>query len=393
LDKSKVAIVRSPKNPNESEIEASVRRAIELVSGLDNIKKGDTVLIKPNICSVAKLGSAVYTNPYVSKAVAKMVREKGGLAVIGESGGVADDTEAAIVADGYGQLREEGYEVIDLKRKGIATVKVPLPKGKVVKEVTVPRVVLEAKLIISVPVMKTHAGQRVTLAMKNMKGILPDAIKKKFHITYGVAQGVIDLLTAIKPGLAVVDGILTQEGMGPMQGTPVEMDIIIAGRDIVAVDAVASAVMGFDPEEIPMIDGAGKAGLGISALKNIEVVGTPIQEVKRRFKRFEEAVQETLHYPDDFHLMIEEKACTGCRECLLYAMYDLNAKNRLDMLAGWTVVTGQTKAMPETDKARLLIVGNCLTKFKKLGNFVSGCPPWGWQIVNVLKGEPQDHPR
>jgi hypothetical protein len=226
--------------------------------------------------------------------------------------------------------------------------------------------------------------------MKNMKGILPDIYKKKFHTLYGVTQSVIDLMTAVKPGLAVVDGILAQEGMGPMLGTPVDMGIIIAGKDVVAVDTVTGAIMGFAPEEIPIVDGASKAGIGISDFKNIEVVGTPIQEVKRRFKRFNEAVQETLHFPDGFKLLIEEKACTGCRESVLSAMFELNKENKLNLLKGWTVISGQTKTVSETDKSKLLIVGNCLTKFKNQGIFVAGCPPWNWQVINSIKGEVLD---
>jgi hypothetical protein len=223
--------------------------------------------------------------------------------------------------------------------------------------------------------------------------MLPDNIKKKYHLVYGVAQGMVDLLTLVKPGLAIIDGTIGQEGLGPMQGDPVELGIIIAGKDLVAVDTVACTIMGFDPEEIPLIVAAADAGLGTSDLNNIEVVGTPMAEVKRRFKRCNEAVDEKLKYPEGFQLIIGDKACTGCREGLLMAMYDMNSKDKLDMLAGWTVVTGQTDSIPEVDKDKLMMVGKCLTKYKKLGTFVEGCPPWGWQVINALKGEPQDYPR
>ena len=389
MNKSQVAIVKGPAKPNPKEIEASVRKAVELVHGLEDIKKGDVVLIKPNICAVAKPGSAAFTNPLVSKAVADLVIERGGRAIIGEASGVADITEEAIQADGYGELRNAGYEVIDLKGKDIVFQKVPVPQGKALKELSVPEIVMKAKLIVSVPVMKTHP-MGVTLAIKNMKGVLPDNIKKKFHTVYGVTQSVIDMMTAINPGLAVVDGILAMEGVGPMLGTPVEMGIIIAGKDVVSVDAVAGAAMGFAPEEVPIIDGAGKAGIGISDLKNIEIVGTPLNAVKRRFKRCKEGIEETFHYPEGFKLIIEEKACTGCRESVLGALSELENQKKLDSLKGWTVIVGQTKNIPQCDKSKLLIVGNCNSKYKDRGIFVEACPPWPWQVINGFTGEASD---
>jgi len=389
IKKSKVAIVKGPRKPGPKEIEASVRKAVELVQGLDDIKKGDVVLIKPNICSVAKPGSAVFTDPRVSKAVADLVMEKGGRAIIGEASGVADITEECIQADGYGDLRRAGYEVIDLKGKDIVYRKVPVPQGKVLKELNIPEIVLKAKLVVSVPVMKTH-GLGVTLAIKNMKGILPDNLKKKFHTVYGVTQSVIDMMTVVKPGLAVVDGILAMEGMGPMLGTPVALGIIIAGKDIVSVDAVSCAVMGFEPEEVPIIDGAGKAGIGISDLNKIEIVGIPLRDVKRRFKRSKEAIEETFHYPEGFKVVVEEKACTGCRESVLGALSALNQEKKLELYKGWTVIAGQTETIPQGDKSKLLIVGNCIRKYKNQGIFVEGCPPWGWQVINGFKGEDSD---
>ena len=393
MEKSKVAIVKGTKQPGRDEIAANVRRAIELVGGLDGIGKGDVVLIKPNICAVAEPGSGTYTDPEVSRAVADLVREKGARAVIGESSGVADDTEEAIQADGYGKLREEGYEVVNLKDKSIPTAKVDVPRPKAAKTLTFPKIALEARLVVSVPVMKTHPGQTITVAMKNLKGLMPDVLKKKFHTTYGVAPAMVDLLSVLKPGLAVVDGTIAMEGLGPMLGDPVPMGIIMAGKDLVAVDAVAATIMGYDPAGIPLIAGAAEAGLGEMDLNNINVVGNRIDEVKRRFKRVSEALEETFSYPEGCRVLIEEKACTGCRETLLFAMYELNQQDRLDMLAGWTVVTGQTASIPEVDQKKLLLVGNCLARYKDKGALVIGCPPWGWQVINAIRGEPQDHPR
>ncbi|MFH1030989.1 MAG: DUF362 domain-containing protein [Chloroflexota bacterium] len=385
MNKTKVAIVKGPQRPNKSQIEASVRKAIELVGGLDDIKKGDIVLIKPNVCAPAEPDSPKVTNKTVCTAIADMVKEKGGRPIIGEAPGVLDpDSEKCFKATGYDKLRELGYEVMDLKGKDTPMVKVPVPKGKVLKELTLPKILFDAKLVITVPVMKTH-GQGATLGLKNMKGVLPDKTKKDFHRVYGVSQAIADLMTVAKPGLSVVDGIVAMEGLGPMLGDRVELGVIIAGKDPVAVDSVTGAVMGFAPEELSITVDANKAGIGVMDLNKIEIIGTPLKDVQRHFKRVEEVVR-TVRFPEGFQMLIDEKACTGCREAVLGAIFSLEKAGNLDKLVGWTIVAGTTENAPEAKKDKLLLFGSCTAKYKSLGTYVKGCPPWGWDIPRIVTG-------
>jgi uncharacterized protein (DUF362 family) len=99
----------------------------------------------------------------------------------------------------------------------------------------------------------------------------------------GLFEGVVDLLSAVKPQLAIVDGIFCQEGLGPVFGKPVEMDLILAGRDLVAVDTICGVVTGFAPEEVLLTQMAAKRGMGTAKLEEIEVLGEPVQKVRRRF--------------------------------------------------------------------------------------------------------------
>jgi len=385
MAKTKVAVLRSPKNPGEKEIGATVRQAIELAGGLpDKIKAGDTVIIKPNLVAPKPLENAVNTDPRVCKAIADMVKEKGARPIIAESSGVGMDTEEAIQSTGYSKLREAGYEVIDLKRKGIETVTVPVPKGKSLKELSLPRVVVEAKSIIVVPKMKTHDQTLVTLSLKNMKGVLPDVFKRKFHTTFGIMQGVADLCTVVRPDLSVVDGIVAMEGLGPVLGDPVEMNLIIAGDDPVAVDAVTSAVMGFEPMDYGCVYSAARTGVGIDDLSQIEVVGESIASVERRFKRSLEAIEEKIPYPEGFQVIIDEKACTGCRNQVLSSLVDLSDVGLLDKAVGWCVVAGKIDKLPDVPRDKLLLVGACTARFRKEGIFVEGCPPNSTDVTRGL---------
>ncbi len=379
----KVAVVKGPEKPGEKEIEASVRKAIELAGGLaDIVKRGDKVIIKPNIVVAQSPETGANTDPRVCKVIANMVRELGAKPIIGEASSVGQVTEEAIQAAGYGKLREEGYEVIDFTKE--ETTKIPIPKGKSLKEVVLPKIVLEADVLIDVPKMKTHDQTEVTLALKNMKGILLDKGKRSLHHTFGIFQGVADLCTVVRPSLAVVDGIIAMEGLGPIAGDLVEMDLIIAGKDLVAVDAVTSKIMGFDPVDHGCIGAAVASGIGVGDLDKIEVVGEPIAKVQRRFKRAVEAMG-SLPFPEDFLLLMDEKACTGCRNTVIEVLMEANTANQLDRTTGWSVVVGKLDKLPEVDRTKLLLVGACTTKFKKEGIYVEGCPPNNRDVCNGLK--------
>ena len=380
--RAKVSIVRTCEHPGDKEIDASVRRAVDLIGGLkDIVRSGATVIVKPNLVVAKSPGSGATTDPRVCKTIADMVREQGARPIIAESSFVGLDTEDAIEVAGYGKLRKDGYEVVNLKQKGIEKVTIPVPQGTALKEVSLPRLVVEADAIISVPKMKTHDQAGVTLAVKNMKGVLPDVWKRKFHHTYGVFQSTADLLTVLKPSLAVVDGIIAMQGLGPAFGEALEMDLIVAGRDAVAVDSVVSAVMGFDLQECGCIREAAERALGVGNLSDIDVVGETIGSVQRRFKRAEEAIAEAIPLPRDLNIIVGEKTCSGCRNQILSTLFDLKEANLLEKTAGWTVVCGKVDKLPEVSRERLLLVGACLAKFRGEGSFVEGCPPNSRDVI------------
>jgi uncharacterized protein (DUF362 family) len=383
MGKNVVSIVKMPKKPSEKEIDASVRKAIELAGGLtDIIFRGNTVLIKPNLVVAHPPETGTTTDPRVCKSIANLVREIGAKPIIAESSAAGVDTEEAFKVAGYSRLRDEGFEVIDLKKQ--ETTKVSIPKGKSLKEVSLPRVVVDADVIINVPKMKTHDNVLVTLSLKNMKGVLPDTFKKKFHTTFGVPQSVADLHTVVRPALAVVDGIIAQEGMGPMFGTPVEMSLIIAGRNPVAVDAITSVIMGFKPREDQIIDAAVKSGIGTADLNEIKVVGESISNIQRRFKSADETALEVM--PEGFQLLLGEKACSACRNSVTYALMTMKNRNLLDKAAEWTMVVGKIDKLPEVDREFLLLAGKCTSRFKSRGVFVDGCPVSSWDVVGRILG-------
>jgi len=385
MPKTKVAIVKGQKQPTEPDIERMVRRAIALAGGVkDIISPGDRVIIKPNLVYPVAACTGATTDWRVCKAIARMVKEAGAQPIIAESSAIGVDTEKTFQVCSYDELRKLGIEVIDLKKS--RTVNVPVPKGRAVTELPIPEEVVNADVIISVPVLKTHDQCLATLSLKNMKGVLQDPLKKKFHTTYGVFQAVADLNTVVKPALSVVDGLVGQEGLGPVFGNPVGMGIIIAGRDPVAVDTVAGLVMGIEPHLNETTRLGAEMGLGTMDINQIRVAGEPIERVRRRFKLGSEAVPESITYPEGFELVFNEKACTGCRNGVLSALRDLSVEGKLELARNWRVIAGEMQQPPQTDK-RVMLVGFCTRQYQDYGAFVKGCAPNNVDIISAFTGE------
>lgn len=139
--------------------------------------------------------------------------------------------------------------------------------------------------IIHLPTMKTHVFTQVTGAMKNAFGGL---LFEKRHWTHGVIhETLVDLLAIqqeIHPGIfAVMDGTFAGDGAGPRCMVPHVKNYILASGDMVAIDAVAAKMMGFDPLSIKFIRLAHERGLGCGDVRDIEIVGADISAVNFHF--------------------------------------------------------------------------------------------------------------
>ncbi|MHB1419844.1 MAG: DUF362 domain-containing protein [Bacillota bacterium] len=385
MAKGQVSIVKIQER-NAETVKVAVKQAIDLVGGLESIvKAGQTVIIKPNLAAPpSDSNQGANTSPLVCKAIADLVKDLGARPIIAESSAVGVDTELAYQVMGYDKLRDEGYEVVDLKKT--PTVSLQIPDGKVRKEVVTFQPVLDADVIITVPVMKTHDQAVATLSLKNQKGLYTDKYKRLAH-RLALFDQVVDLNTVLKPGLAVVDGLICQEGLGPIFGVPVEMNLILAGTDMVAVDTVAGLVMGFEPNEIPITRAAAERGMGIADLELIEVVGAQIDEVKRRFLRVQEDERVKV---ENFRLIQNETTCTGCKTTIMSCIFDLKMQDRLHVLEGLTIMTGKDVDEKQLDgiaPETIITVGKCIPFEKRGQRWVKGCPPNNVWVIEAITGE------
>lgn len=268
-----VAIVKGD-NPDQM-----VAEAIELCGGLkDLIRAGRTVVIKPNLTGLrdGQVYPGQTTDVRVGAALIKALKKAGDCRLSfaeGLNGGRIWDRS------GFAELaQKEGVALTNLVAGNFVPVQID---GLALKEYRFPEVVKNCDVFIDLPVMKTHRLTGISAGMKNLYGLLP--MPRDVH--HGEAEQVVsDLITIRKPDLVVVDALVAMEGQGPLDGTSVTMNLIIAGRDIVAVDSVCAAIMGFDPAQVAHLKYAHERGLGEMDLKKIIVKGLPIEQVQRKFE-------------------------------------------------------------------------------------------------------------
>jgi uncharacterized protein (DUF362 family) len=259
---------------------APVFKALDLIDYKSALAGHDTVLIKVNFITDKTWDTGATTDPIVVEAIIKKLEDLHVKIYVVESDATITNADKAFEATGMKDMcSRNGVEWLNL-RYVKDKVKLEVPNGEALKSITVPRLVTESA-VISAAKLKTHVNTTVTLGMKNMFGLLPDKFKGKYHMK-GISKVVVDINTVLKPALTVIDGFVGMEGRGPIDGTPVQMNLIIAGTDVVATDATAARVMGFNPYEIKHIRRAFEKGLGGS---EAQIVGEKLETVTRAFKR------------------------------------------------------------------------------------------------------------
>ncbi len=383
MGNAKVSIVKTNPKPKYPEIREAVERALNLIGGIEDIvRPGDLVLLNPSwVAPPVEREAGCITIPEIPRALADIVRGLGARPVIAESSAVGVDTEKVIRESGYQELREMDYEVVNLKRT--RSVKLSTSNGRVFDSVECWKLAQQADVIISVPKLKTHDQTEMTCTIKNLKGLLTDKGKKAMH-QEGLFEGVVDLMTALKPKLAVVDAIVCQEGLGPIFGKPVEMDLIVAGKDLVAVDSTCARLIGYPPHETLLTVNAAARGMGVIDPDQIAIMGEPLDGVKRRFLR---SIDDDPVKVDGFELIHGEATCTGCRNTVLSALVDMRNADQLMYLPGVTVLTGGAPFPRGGLGSSIVTVGKCVPQERQTERHVKGCPPNNALVVKAIIGD------
>ncbi|MGD8237401.1 MAG: DUF362 domain-containing protein [Armatimonadota bacterium] len=282
----KVAITRCDDYEREKVLRA-VSEAVELVGGIGQfVSDGERIIVKPNLLSPTDPGRAVTTHPLVIEAVCKLVQGAGAEAVIADSPGAG----LAHREDRFARLYEATGMAAAAERAGAAlnfdasVAEVSCPDGVQVKRLDVMQPVLDSGGIINVPKLKTHSFMMLTLATKNMFGIIPGLGKPGHHARLRLADRFADMLldihTIARPRLNVMDAVVGMDGEGPGRaGRPKSIGIILASADSIALDTVACRIVGVEPRRLPVLAAAQRRGWWDEVGDGAEVLGAAIEDV------------------------------------------------------------------------------------------------------------------
>jgi len=237
--------------------------------------RGKTVLLKPNLVEHIP-GVEVNTDPLLVGAAADAFLEIGAKeVVIAEGPGHQRDTYLVVADSGLEeQLRLRRLRFVDLNRDEI--VRVPLKiRFTGLDSVWLPRTVLTADFIVSMPKVKTHHWAGVTLSLKNMFGVMPGVAygwpKNVLHWK-GIDRSVLDINAAVPVNFVIADGIIGMEGNGPLHGVARNLGRIVLSDDSVAADFTCAQLMGLNPWRVPHLAQAAEF-LGNGATERIRQIG------------------------------------------------------------------------------------------------------------------------
>jgi len=331
----------------------------------DYIDKDARIGIKPNLVVAKPSTSGATTSPELIEGTIQYLKSKGFRnIVILEGSWVGDRTSRAYEVCGYTKISKNlDVPLIDLQKDSYTTCDVNGMKINVCDKV------LKLDYLINMPVLKGHCQTKMTCALKNLKGCIPDSEKRKFH-TMGLHKPIAYLNKAVKSHLIIVDG-LTGDLNFEEGGNPVQMDRIIVGFDPVLIDSYVANLMGYDIDEIPYIKIAESLGVGRCLVSNSQ-----IHELNEEFNtgkiRRSREVERLSRY-------VEEKdACSACYGSLIHALARLDEQGLLRRLKG-KIAIGQGFKHTE---GKGIGVGMCTRGFEQN---VPGCPPTAKAIVEYLK--------
>jgi prephenate dehydratase/uncharacterized protein (DUF362 family) len=372
------------------------RNTIEALAGFDlSPVKGRRVLLKPNIGRIADASSGVITNHQVIAAAIDAFRAAGAAEVaVGDSPITGVSMGDAFEKSGIGPVvRERGCRCIDMDKRD--PVEITVRDATAIRRLKVCADVFDFDIIVSMPVMKMHMHTMVTLSIKNMKGCLWRRSKVDLHMLPRVPFSddkslniaIADMASVLRPHMAIIDGTIGMEGLGPSAGEPKQLDLVIVGDDPYAADSVACTIMGIDPENVPHLRIAQQRGYGNLDTGAITINDPAWKSLCRPFAPVPQNI--TIQFPRV--TILDEQSCSACQSTVLLFM-----KRYAQQLSDYypdgkqihiAIGKGHQGVPPNT-----ICIGNCTRRFRDAGVYIPGCPPVASSIMLAIekqKGSPE----
>jgi uncharacterized protein (DUF362 family) len=401
MKKQLVAIVRYEKPLD------SVRRAVELSHGLDHLPSRAKVFIKPNIVFWTKATNfpkyGVITTSRIVEDMVVLLKEQGIDDIsIGEGTVLKDPKDMATQLHafetlGYGRLKQRyGIKSINIWERPFE--KVDLGDGV---EVKFNQDILHSDFVVDLPVMKTHSMTRVSLGIKNLKGMIDIPSRKKCHNTHPAKDlhfWVSRLADKMPPLFTLIDGIYTAERGPNIDGRMHRSNLLVASADVLSADMVGAKVLGFEPAAVPYLVHAAHKRQRPLDLSDIQVAGESVESVaKPHGYDFEYNADRTLplpmanmgiqglsYYKYDLSLCTY---CSGMTSTILAAIAKAWKGEPWDDVE---ILSGKVMK-PTPGKKKTILFGKCMHQAHKDNPeikemiTIKGCPPKPESIYQALQ--------
>ncbi len=262
-------------------LDATVRECMEFCGWQELVQPNSTVVVKPNVCSAVPGNWEMSdTDVRITAAVCELLLTRTRNVYVVESDGLRVTAWQTFATAGYTELPDRlGVKLVNLSESRQVEVEVP-PAGRI----KLPELLLSCDCFITLPVLKTHALTYFTGAIKNQWGCVPQYDRILMH---KYLDPMLASLHAIfRPAIALMDGIIAMEGRGPTNGKPRRLNLLLASRDSVALDATAMRLAGLDPQRCRHMLLTAEQGLGRWKQEEIKVDG----DWARHATQFEPAI-------------------------------------------------------------------------------------------------------
>jgi uncharacterized protein (DUF362 family) len=274
----------------QADIKKVIRAGLQELGVTKADIRGRRVLLEPNLVETSPGMVHINTHPLVVRGAAEAFLSLGAVrVVVAEGPGHITDTLRVLDESGLEKiLWEDRIPFRDLNYETSFTVTNAGGYSRL-KSLTLPACLKECDVIVSMAKLKTHHWAGVTLSMKNLFGLMPGSFygwPKNYLHWAGINECIFDITATVRPHFAIVDGIVGMEGDGPIMGDPKYAGVLVMGRNLLAVDATCTRIMGIDPHRVVSLSRA-EARLGPIREANIRQVGEPIQAVRTPFRLLE----------------------------------------------------------------------------------------------------------
>lgn len=322
-----VAVVRC-KTYNVEAVKPALEEAVNAVNGLDFVKSGMKIIIKPNLVSFKKPDAAATTHPALLEALVEMLLSRGADVTIGDSPGGPHSLpllNRVYTATGMDRVEKLGAKL----NRNMNEKTVDFPEGKVLKNFTYTEYLDEADAIIDFCKLKSHGMLGMSAAVKNLFGTIPGLKKPEVHYKFQndaeFADMLVDLNEYFKPRLAICDAVVGMEGNGPTAGTPRQIGAIIASKSTYYADVVGAELIGMNIDGLPTLQAAYERGFAPASSKNLRVYGDiralTVDDFKAPPVRGLSFMRKgnVLHFISKAALehkpTLKKRFCVGCGEC------------------------------------------------------------------------------